>query len=222
MTRVPTTVVPVLVLGMVGSLAGCAAGEPVQVATAGTTGTTGTGAPMAGTAAIAPAPSGSPTGTMAQVPDPSATAPASGPATPAPSGALKAAVVQQIRAADQGGFDRVVVEFQGTFGAWRVEYVDAITEDPSDEPVQLTGSAFLRVNVQNATFDNVFQAGAGVPHVAYAGPDRIDAGLPNVQQVADAGDFEAVLTLGIGLDSRAGVRAYRLENPSRLVIDIAH
>jgi hypothetical protein len=159
---------------------------------------------------------------MAQVPDPSATAAVSGAATPAPSGALKAAVVQQLRTADQGGFDRVTIEFRGTFGAWQVEYVDKITEDPSDEPVPLTGSAFVRVVVQNATFDNTFQSGGDVPHVAYRGPHRIDARLPNVQQVADAGDFEAVLSLGIGLQRTAGLRAYRLEDPSRLVIDIAH
>jgi O-methyltransferase involved in polyketide biosynthesis len=46
--------------------------------------------------------------------------------------------------------------------------------------------------------------------------------LGNVLEIADAGDFEAVLSLGIGLRTQAGLRAYRLEGPSRLVIDLAH
>ncbi len=159
---------------------------------------------------------------MAQQPAATATAPVRGAASPSPSGALQAAVVTQIRAADQGTFDRVVIEFQGTFGAWRVEYQDAITEDPTGDPVALQGQAFVHVSIQNATFDNSFQAGNGVPAAAYAGPRRLTPGLSAVREIADAGDFEAVLALGIGVSHQAGLRAYRLEGPSRLVIDISH
>lgn len=206
-------------------LAGCGADGPTPVATASADATASTGSSPQGSAkgtasgSAVPSPGGT---SMAQPPAATATAQVVGTATPKPSGELKAAVVREIRTADQGGFDRVVIEFDGTFGAYQVGYVPAVTEDPSDEPVALQGSAFLRVVVQNATFDNVFQAQGGVPHLAYAGPRRLTAALPVVQEVADAGDFEAVISLGIGLSRQAGLRVSRLEGPSRLVIDVAH
>jgi hypothetical protein len=159
---------------------------------------------------------------MESAPDPDSTAPISGGATPSPSGVLRAAVVDEIRVADHATFDRVVVEYRGTFGAWQVRYVDAVTEDPTGQPVELAGRAFLAVAVDGATFDNALQADDTVPHLSYAGPHRIQVAGANVREVADAGDFEAVMSLGIGLDHPAGVRAYRLEDPSRLVIDVGH
>lgn len=204
-------------------LSGCAADAPVTPALTpqSPAASDGSVAASATESAGGPTADASP-GSMAQQPGATATAPVSGAASPGPSGALQAAVVKQIRAADQGAFDRVVIEFQGTFGAWRVEYQDAITEDPTGDPVALQGQAFVHVSIQNATFDNSFQAGNGVPAVAYAGPRRLTPGLSAVREIADAGDFEAVLALGIGVSHQAGLRAYRLEGPSRLVIDISH
>ena len=150
---------------------------------------------------------------------PSATGSVTGSGAPAGQGA---AVVHAIRVADHGSFDRVVIEFQGTFGAWNVGYVNQVISDPEGKQVALAGSAFVSVRVQKATFDNQFQVGEGIPHVTYTGPRRITARLPNVQEVADAGDFEAVIGLGVGVSHASGLRAYRLDGPSRLVIDIAH
>lgn len=207
------------------ALAGCGSDQPTPVATASERTPTATGAASSPAASVPPASvTGSASGTMNQAPAAGATADASGAApqvTPS-AGGVRAAVVQQIRAAEQGGFDRVTVEFQGTFGAWQARYVPAVTEDPTGDPVPLEGEAFIQLVIQNATFDNLFQAEGGVPHVAYSGPRMISPGLPTVRQVAGAGDFEAVLSLGIGVSKQAGMRAYRLENPSRLVIDIAH
>lgn len=155
-------------------------------------------------------------------PAPSGTGPLTSTATPAPSGVLQAAVVKDIRVGAHAGFDRVVVEFAGTFGRWQVRYADAITEDPTGEPVPLQGKAFLSVVIDNATFDNIVQAEGGVPHVVYDGARRITPELTSVREVADAGDFEAVLSLGIGVSAETGIRAYRLADPSRLVIDVAH
>jgi len=210
------------VLALTGALVtGCAADTPTTTAqtAAGTPSATPPGGASA-SAATAPTADTSPGAVAA--PAPTATGTLDGPASPAPSGVLKAAVVKEIRAADQGTFDRVVIEFQGTFGAWRAGYVPKVTEDGSGDPVSLQGDRFVQVSVQNATFDNAVQVGDGVPHAAYTGPHRLSPMLGNVLEIADAGDFEAVLSLGIGLRTQAGLRAYRLEGPSRLVIDIAH
>ena len=43
--------------------------------------------------------------------------------------------------------------------------------------------------------------------------------LPLVREIAQAGDFEAVVTYGIGLRRRAVTRILTMENASRLVID---
>jgi peptidoglycan hydrolase-like protein with peptidoglycan-binding domain len=40
--------------------------------------------------------------------------------------------------------------------------------------------------------------------------------------VADAGDFEAVLTWGIGVAAQTGLRATRLTGPSRIAVDVVH
>jgi hypothetical protein len=45
---------------------------------------------------------------------------------------------------------------------------------------------------------------------------------PVVAEVAVAGDFEAVLSFGIGLNRPATFRVHTLTRPSRVVIDLLH
>lgn len=45
---------------------------------------------------------------------------------------------------------------------------------------------------------------------------------PALRQVTGAGEFEGVLTYGIGQATRAGFRAFTLTGPDRLVIDVRH
>jgi hypothetical protein len=133
-----------------------------------------------------------------------------------------APVVREIRTGNQVTYDRVVVEFFGEFGSCVVRYVGAVVHDPRGDVVPLTGGAFLEVRIHGATFDNIINAGGDVPNLRYTGPHRIRVGLPNVLEIADAGDFEMVMGLGIGLDHRAGFRVQRLTSPPRLVVDVAH
>ncbi len=181
-----------------------------------------TAGPTVASSPAEPAPSSTAQISGSAAPEPS-TVPSAGTATGsgAPAGP-GAAVVRVIRFADRGTFDRVVVEFQGTFGSWAVSYVNRVISDPEGKEVKLAGSAFVSVRVQKATFDNLFQAGDGIPHLKYTGPHRMTAGLANLREIADAGDFEAVIGLGIGVARKSGLRAFRLSDPSRLVIDIAH
>jgi hypothetical protein len=53
------------------------------------------------------------------------------------------------------------------------------------------------------------------------GPTRRTYPLLNVIQVVNSGDFEGVLTFGIGLAQRTGVSVFTLTGPSRIVVDIA-
>jgi len=45
---------------------------------------------------------------------------------------------------------------------------------------------------------------------------------PNLRQVKVAGDFEGVVTFGIGLRRKTGFRVFRLTAPSRIVVDVLH
>jgi hypothetical protein len=51
-------------------------------------------------------------------------------------------------------------------------------------------------------------------------PTRIKYGLRNVKEVVNAGDFEGVLTYGIGLNNKSQIRVFTLTNPSRVVVDV--
>jgi hypothetical protein len=48
----------------------------------------------------------------------------------------------------------------------------------------------------------------------------ITPGFPTLKQVKIAGDFERVLSFGIGVDHRTGFRVLPLTNPSRVAIDL--
>ena len=45
---------------------------------------------------------------------------------------------------------------------------------------------------------------------------------PNLRQVKLAGDFEGVVTFGLGLKAKTGFRVFRLTNPTRVVVDVEH
>lgn len=135
-----------------------------------------------------------------------------------PRGVDPIPVLRGIRAAAQKGFDRVVLEFDGPVPGYRAEYVPQVVEDATGEPVELTGKAFLQVAVQTATMDDSVQGGSRV----YGGPVRLLPKLDQVREVLVAGDFEGVLTVGLGLDGRRAFRVTALSSPSRLVIDLAH
>ncbi len=133
-----------------------------------------------------------------------------GPATSAPPrpSASAPGTFQEVRAARHPDHDRLVFQFSGpTAPQTHIDgYLDRVTEDPSDRPVPLAGHAFLRVVFTGARFET--------------GPRRITPGLPLLKDVAFAGDFEAVLSWGVGLDRPAGVTVLTLSDPARVAVDL--
>ena len=47
-------------------------------------------------------------------------------------------------------------------------------------------------------------------------------GYPALKQVKLSGDFENVLSFGVGVSRTAGFQVMRLQSPDRLLIDVAH
>jgi hypothetical protein len=117
-----------------------------------------------------------------------------------------------VRIAHQSGYDRMVFEFSGgTLPAYTLtrQASTHFTKDASGQPVTLQGSSGMKL---------VFHGAAAYP--TYTGSSDLKPALPIVQEVEQIGDFEGVLSWGIGLSKPACMRTLPLANPTRLVIDI--
>ena len=124
-----------------------------------------------------------------------------------------AARLVAVRAAHHPGFDRIVFEFSGPSPSRQhVRYVNRLIADPSGRPIPIAGRAILAASFFPATA----QGGAA----SVTAPERAAFALPNVMTVVRAGDFESVLSYGIGLAKRTTFHVFTLTNPSRVVIDI--
>lgn len=133
----------------------------------------------------------------------------------APSQTQGMPTLREIRAAHHRGYDRLVFEFSGRLPErTRVRWVDQVTEDASGRPVRVAGNAFLEVSmfpVRGHTSDGSTTYGAR----------RRAYDLPNIATVVNSGDFEAVVSFGVGLMKRSSIlRTMRLRHPSRYVIDV--
>jgi hypothetical protein len=134
----------------------------------------------------------------------------------APAGAQSAPetpTLLDVRAGGHTGYDRVVFEFRGPVPEHRIGYVDQLVQDGSGDPVSVAGAADLEVVFEGA---NAHEEN-GSPTIS---PRRFSTGLTAVQEVAQIGDFEAVVTYGIGVDRRRPIEVSTLSSPSRLVIDV--
>lgn len=137
------------------------------------------------------------------------------------SGAAQAEVVplarlRRIRAGRNTTFDRLVFDLDGPVPGVRVQYVDALRHQGSGDVVPLRGRAVVQVDVSPAT-----------AHTDGGDPTMTDP-LPGLtsfavfRALADAGDFEAQLTWGIGVAARTALRATTLTGPSRVAVDVWH
>jgi hypothetical protein len=107
------------------------------------------------------------------------------------------------------GYDRIVFDFSGGIPSWDLTRQESamFVRDASGQPVTLDGSAGLKLALGNAD-------------LAVGVPADLRPGLTSVREIAQLGNFERVVTYGIGLSSSRCVRVLQLSN-SRLVIDVA-
>lgn len=124
-----------------------------------------------------------------------------------------------VRVARQPEGDRVVFEFDGPVPGHLVHFVDEpITEDGSGDEVQVEGQAHIEVRMEAASAADL--QGEEVRQT-YAGPRRVAADTDNITETVLTGDFEAVLTWVIGVERKTGFRVSTLQDPSRLMIEVA-
>lgn len=127
------------------------------------------------------------------------------------------AVLREVRAASQEGFDRVVFEFEGSsVPGYRVGYINPpAVQCGSGEAVEVAGSALLQVRLSPAQAHT--EAGEATVRERERRP-----GLPVLQEMESICDFEADVTWVLGLAARSRFRVQELASPARLVIDIEH
>lgn len=122
-----------------------------------------------------------------------------------------------IRASQGPDADRVVFEFSGGLPAYDTTVVKAVYSDAKGDVVPLAGQVQLRLVFHGAT--------AWCPQPArktYAGPPALTPFYPQLLVVSAAGDFERVLSFGIGLAAPGSYHSYALTSPYRVVLDVSH
>jgi hypothetical protein len=130
------------------------------------------------------------------------------------SGSGGQAELPGIAAGCHATFDRFVVHVRAATPGYDVRYVTRVVADPSGNPVSLLGTKRIRVVVRRARGHT-----SGGTNLLPAVTTPL---CSNLRQVRKAGDFEGVVSFGLGLRRRAGFRVFRLTGPARIVVDVAH
>jgi len=122
-----------------------------------------------------------------------------------------AATVYDIRIAHHDGYDRLVIGFPTANVMPEYQLTRQATatfvRDASGQPVALNGSAGIRAVLRNAD-------------ITPGAPADLKPGLPAIREVTQIGNFERVVSYGVGLATPACFRVLELSGPTRLVIDV--
>jgi len=125
--------------------------------------------------------------------------------------ASAAGTVSDVRVAHHDGYDRLVIGFATASAMPQYQLNRQATahfvRDASGQPVTLQGSAGIKVVVRNAD-------------ITPGAPTDLKPNLPEIREVTQIGDFERVVSYGVGLASPACFRVLELSGPTRLVIDV--
>jgi hypothetical protein len=128
-----------------------------------------------------------------------------------------AVTVRDIRVGRQDGFDRVVFEVGGTgTPGWDVRYVESASSQGSGEAVDVAGDAVLQVSLTGAGYPYA----TGVPEYSARGP-LTAADTEVVTEVVFDATFEGTTMAFVGTKTQAPFRVYLLQNPTRVVVEVA-
>jgi hypothetical protein len=125
------------------------------------------------------------------------------------------AELYRITVACHPAYDRFVLRFRLATPGYRVRYVNQVIQDGSGLPVTLLGNKRLLVVLQGARAHSADGTTSFVPSV-------LTPRCPNIRQVKLAGDFEGVVSFGLGLKQKTGFRVFRVTGPTRVVVDVLH
>jgi hypothetical protein len=124
-------------------------------------------------------------------------------------------VLTGIRTAAHPAFDRIVLDFSGPRPQVSSRFVDKLVRDGSGETEELSGAAFAEVQMTPA------QAHDDAGNSSYPGPRKLRTrDLNNVMAIAITGDYEAHLSIGVGMRMQTWIKTFTLDAPTRVVIDV--
>lgn len=129
-------------------------------------------------------------------------------------------VLRDVRVGKHDGFDRVVVEFEGTgTPGWSAKYVARARADGSGKVVRLRGDSSLSVSISGVTIRKGYPR---TPADFFHGRRHFapkDGGV--IEDVDALGVFEGYSQLFLGIDGdKVPFRVFALTSPSRLVVDV--
>ena len=132
--------------------------------------------------------------------------------------------VKDVRVAGHEGYDRITFELEVPEGQtagvphYEIDFTDPpLIKDPSGEEIEVAGEAFLGIIL----FASGVDLSTDTPREVYTGPDTFQPGDTQViEELALAGDFEAIMTWYAGLSREACFHITTLEDPARIVVDI--
>jgi hypothetical protein len=116
---------------------------------------------------------------------------------------------------EDGGFDRIVFEFDGAQPGGLIEYRDEVEQCGSGMPVDPEGSATLLVHFVDTN------AHTETGELSVLAIDLVGPGT-SILAAESICDFEAVVEWAVGVDGEKPFTVTLLENPTRVVIDVAH
>lgn len=124
-------------------------------------------------------------------------------------------LVTGIRVGRHATYDRLVVDLTRPVAGHSVRWLSALHEDGSGRLVTLNGAAKLQLQLNGAAAHT--DTGSSTLSVRGGTPS-----YPELRQWRVIGDFEGVVTVGIGATAVRHVHVFTLTAPNRLVVDIAH
>jgi len=125
----------------------------------------------------------------------------------------ESAIIEDVRVGRNDGFDRLVFEFRGVdIPEWEVLYVQRAEQCGSGKPVPVGGNYILQVTMRTtaAHEDGELTIDA----------TQLTAAFPQMTEAIQICDFEGVVTWVIGTQEKAPFRAFELDGPARLVVDV--
>jgi hypothetical protein len=133
------------------------------------------------------------------------------------AGTVARAQITDVRVGTHAGYDRVVFVFGDGIPEFTLDKATPpLLQDPSGLPLEVQGDAYWQLVMQGGT--RLSPSG----HMTYDGKTDFKPGFPQLAELVEGGDFEAVSTWYLGLESASCVRVLTLSDPSRLVLDIEH
>jgi hypothetical protein len=126
-------------------------------------------------------------------------------------------MMNAVRTARHGNYDRVVFEFAGAeMPTYHIEYIDKpVRACGSGNTVPLAGDGWLEVRFSDAQAHT--PEGNPTVEERESSPD-----LPIIKQLKITCDFESEVTWVMGVASPNRYRVIELKDPTRLAVDIKH